>query len=528
MTRAADLQSAGQAGPAQTEDAASSIAAGGGTPPAPAPANTRAGGLAQRTPISKQDLLRLPQDRLEELHAGLKELERRQLYDRLASYAPYEKQKIFHAAGQGFGERAIIAANQVGKTMAAAAEAAMHATGRYPHWWEGRRWTRPTTGIAGSEDGKLQREGQVRLLMGAVGARGTGMIPEDAIVHAPAARGVPDSYDNVQVRHASGGISLIKFKTYDQGREAWQADTVDWVWMDEEPPMAVYSEALQRLVKLNGLMFCTFTPLKGVSLVVVRFTRAEDRLERFAITIGLEDVPEDIISADERARRLSATPAHERDARLRGLPMLGAGAVFPVEERLVRCDPFVIPRSWPRLGAMDFGWDHPFAAVEMAFDLDNDVDYVTRAYRVRHATPTIHVAAVQPWGRLRWAWPADGLQTQKDSGQPLAKQYQALGLDMIGEHAHFANGSVAVEAGLIGMLTRMETGRWKVFGSCDAWFEEFRSYHRKDGKVVKLMDDVISASRIGHMMKRYARVPPDQHERLITSGSTGLDDYDPF
>ncbi len=35
------------------------------------------------------------------------------------------------------------------------------------------------------------------------------------------------------------------------------------------------------------------------------------------------------------------------------------------------------------------------------------------------------------------------------------------------------------------MLTRMETGKFKVFRPLKDWFEESRMYHRKDGKVVK-------------------------------------------
>jgi hypothetical protein len=55
------------------------------------------------------------------------------------------------------------------------------------------------------------------------------------------------------------------------------------------------------------------------------------------------------------------------------------------------------------------------------------------------------------------------------------------------------------------MLQRMQTGRWKVFSICTEWFEEFRLYHRKDGRIVKERDDLISASRYALMMKRYAR-----------------------
>ena len=52
------------------------------------------------------------------------------------------------------------------------------------------------------------------------------------------------------------------------------------------------------------------------------------------------------------------------------------------------------------------------------------------------------------------------------------------------------------------MLTRMETGKFKVFSPLLDWFEEFRLYHRKDGKVVKEGDDLLAATRYGVMMLR--------------------------
>ena len=54
------------------------------------------------------------------------------------------------------------------------------------------------------------------------------------------------------------------------------------------------------------------------------------------------------------------------------------------------------------------------------------------------------------------------------------------------------------------MLDRMKTGRFKVFSHLNDWFEEFRLYHRKDGKVVKLGDDLLTATRYALMMLRYA------------------------
>jgi hypothetical protein len=48
----------------------------------------------------------------------------------------------------------------------------------------------------------------------------------------------------------------------------------------------------------------------------------------------------------------------------------------------------------------------------------------------------------------------------------------------------------------------METGRFRVFDDLNDWFEEFRLYHRKDGKVVKERDDLMSATRYGCCARR--------------------------
>jgi len=129
-----------------------------------------------------------------------------------------------------------------------------------------------------------------------------------------------------------------------------------------------------------------------------------------------------------------------------------------------------------------------------------------KSYRIREATPVVHAAALKPWGELQWAWPRDGRrETQEGAGIALAEQYRAQGLDMLFDHAQYPDGSVSVEAGLLDMLTRMEGGRFKVFRHLNDWFEEFRLYHRKDGRVVKERDDLMSATRYGVMSLRFAR-----------------------
>jgi phage terminase large subunit-like protein len=429
---------------------------------------------------------------------------RRVARNRLARYQPYPKQCAFHTAGAVHRERLLRAGNQLGKTTAGAAETAIHLTGRYPAWWQGRRFERPVIGWALSVTGEMTRDNAQRMLVGRAGALGTGMLPADAILSVRNARGVADLVDTVRVRHVSGGESQLAFKFYEKGRERLQGETLDFVWFDEEPPPEIYTEGLSRTNATGGLVWITFTPLLGMSEVVRRFL-IEPHADRHDTNMTIADATH--IAEPERARIVASYATHERAARVDGTPALGSGRVFALADEAVSIAPFELPHWFALLGGLDFGWEHPTAAVRLAWDRDADVIYVTHAYRQAHATPVLHAAALRPWGDLAWAWPHDGLQHSKDSGVQLAEQYRAQGLRLLSEHAQFADGSCGVEAGLIAMLDRLQTGRLKVFAHLAPWFEEFRLYHRKDGLVVKEADDLLCATRYALMMLRHAREP---------------------
>lgn len=409
---------------------------------------------------------------------------------RLELYTPYHKQQEFHALGASTRERLFMAGNQLGKSLSGAAEMAIHLTGRYPDWWDGRVFTKPPVAWASGVTGESVRDTVQRLLVGRPGQYGTGFIPADCIVGEPRrAMGVADLLDSVAVRHSSGGESRLYFKRYEQGREKWQGETLDIVWFDEEPPSDIYTEGLTRTNATGGMAYMTFTPLLGMSEVVTRFI-TEASPDRSVTNMTIDDV--DHYSDEEKRRIIESYPAHEREARAKGIPTLGSGRIFPVEEGAIKVAPFAIPAHWPRINGLDFGWDHPTAAVQLAWDRDADCIYVHKAHRMREATPVIHAATVKAWGAwVPTAWPHDGLQHDKGSGEQLAKQYASAGLLMLKDRATFEDGSNGVEAGLMDMLERMQTGRWKVFSNLDEWFQEFRLYHRKDGKVVKVMDDLM-------------------------------------
>lgn len=185
--------------------------------------------------------------------------------NKLACYRPYVKQREFHDAGATARERLLMAGNQLGKTLAGGFEAAMHASGRYPYWWHGKRFDRPTVAWVAGVTGESTRDSPQRVLLGRPGQYGTGAIPKEVLGEIKSARGVADLADTIEVRHVSGGVSRIGLKSYEKGREKWQGETLDWVWFDEEPPLDIYTEGLTRTNVAQGPVWLTFTPLLGMS-----------------------------------------------------------------------------------------------------------------------------------------------------------------------------------------------------------------------------------------------------------------------
>lgn len=401
-----------------------------------------------------------------------------------------------------------MAGNQLGKTMAAAMEVSYHMTGLYPDWWQGKRFTTPHIWWIGSETGELTRDGAQMKLLGQVGQFGTGSVPKDLIVGQPLmARGIPGAVEMFHVKHANGGISQGVFKAFADGREKWQAGTVHGIWHDEESPADVYDESVTRTNATDGIVMETLTPLKGMSEVVRRFYPVPNTEARGLVQMTIDDVTH--YSEAKKREIIEAYPPHEREARAKGIPMLGSGKIFPVPEEWIVIPAKPIPDHWKRIGGLDFGWDHPTAAVELSWDTEADCIYVTKEYRASRETPVIHAAAVKPWG-IVFAWPHDALQHDKGSGEQLASLYRKNGLKMLSERAQFPDDrGNGVEAGIAEMLERMQTGRWKVFDTCQMWLEEFRSYHRKDGKIIKEYEDIISASRYAMMCLRYGQSKRD-------------------
>jgi phage terminase large subunit-like protein len=455
-------------------------------------------------------------DQLDELNELLQELSDRKRYHKIDTFEPYPKQADFFALGATKRERLLRAGNQEGKTYAGAAETAYHLTGDYPKWWLGRRFTHPVTAWAAGESSVLVRDKPQAELCGKPGVEedfGTGFIPKEAFVGKPSlSRGVTDAYDTIQVRHKTNGVedgvSTLTFKSYEQGRTKFQSGTLDFAWCDEEPPDDIYSEILARITATNGMVFTTFTPLKGMSTVVSKFINdpSPDRSDTVMTIYDAKHIkPEDI------QKILAGYPAHQRDARAMGVPFMGSGRIFNHPDDMIAENPIPfdrIPREWVKLWGIDFGINHPFAGVLIAWDKDQDVIHVVSAFRMSDALVLQHADKIRSVAEnVPIAWPQDGTE-RRDDGKPLADHYKRRGLLMLPSHATFPDGSISTEAGILEMDDRMTSQRFKVFSTLmnSDWGQEFRDYHRdEDGKIDKRKDDIMSATRIAVMAKRFAK-----------------------
>ncbi len=210
---------------------------------------------------------------------ALQERAKRTWENRLAAFSPYSKQREFFAAGAEHRERLLMAGNQLGKTVAGGYEVALHLTGLYPDWWAGRRFDRPTRWWAASVTSEATRDNVQAKLIGPPEQEaewGTGFVPKARLLNVDRALGTKNLLDNATVRHVSGGVSTVGFKSYAQERQKWQGPTLDGVWFDEEPPLDLYMEGLTRTNAVpDSIVFLTFTPLLGMSEVVKMFLEAD-------------------------------------------------------------------------------------------------------------------------------------------------------------------------------------------------------------------------------------------------------------
>lgn len=378
-------------------------------------------------------------------------------------------------------------------------ESVVHATGLYPPWWEGRRWNRPVRGWLAGESARVVRDVLQYKLLGPLSDIGTGLLPQSTIKRATRLPALSDAVDTLTIRHVSGGDSSLGFKSYKEGEASFVGTEQDFILFDEEPSQRVYAEALTRVATGSGMVMLVFTPLEGLSDVVLSFlpdgampTAPDEVASKYVVMVSWDDVPH--LTREMKDILLASYPVHQRDSRSKGVPYLGDGAIYDqIDEASVLYDPFPLPPHWPRAFGLDVGWNQT-AAVWGAWDRDNDIVYLYREYYPSRLDPgtdstRVHGAAIKAAGSwIPGAVDPSSIGANIKDGTTIIQSYKDLGLDL--EPAENAR-----EAGIWACNQRYMDGRMKVSTALTNLRRERKLYHRKNGLVVKKMDHLMDAKR---------------------------------
>lgn len=457
-------------------------------------------------------------ENLRRFHEGLAHLKRLESCD-FYTYFPdtgphrrelYKRHMEFFESGAEFSQRLFCAANRIGKTKAGAFEVVCHLTGEYPHWWDGKRFTQPGEWWVCGKDWGTVRDIVQTALVGPVTTdgklQGGGMLPFDKIHHyTRRPHGLPGGLDTIWVKHKAGGYAVAQFKAYEQSRKSFEGTAKQGVWDDEEPPEDVYTEQLYRTATTGGIMLVTFTPLEGMSRVVMGFVQPDDdeaKKYKRLINAGWDDVPH--LDPAAKAALLATTPPFQRDARTKGIPQLGSGAVYGFPESELVIPTMAVPPHWVHCAGADAGGGaKPTAAAWLAADprVGGQVQ-VYDTYKRESPEVAIHLAAMKAKGDwIPFFMDAAALIVTEHDAEQLVNLYRRGGLNV-------ELPNKAVETGIQQVWELISAGRFKVQAHCVDWLKEFRMYQRdQHGRIVKRDDHLMDATRYG-VISGLARAKP--------------------
>lgn len=232
-------------------------------------------------------------------------------------------------------------------------------------------------------------------------------------------------------------------------------------------------------------------------------------------TCSWSEVPH--LSEAAKSELILSIPAYQRDARTKGIPVLGSGAIYGIAESDIVVPDQEIPNHWPRAYGLDCGWNRT-AVVWGALNRDTDTLYLYAEHYRGEAEPVIHAEAVKAKGKwIKGAIDPSSRGRGQTDGRALLGMYEDLGLNL-------TPADNSVETGIWEVLTRMTSGRLKVFRSLSNWLSEFRLYRRDEkGRVVKQMDHLMDATRYlvmeMHNILGTAPAPAKEKKQYATSFS---------
>lgn len=229
------------------------------------------------------------------LFLALTELKRRTdggVLDQLYPEAGPKRRELYwrhtrmFAKGAEHTERVCLGGNRIGKSLGIGGyELAVHLTGLYPRWWEGRRfegpimaWACGTKSVKTRDINQFQLLGKLRRTGAVTTATVGGLIPPRLIQRITRKSGVADAVDTAFIQHVDGHENRLMFKSYEEGRTAFEGEAAHFIWLDEEPTKPIYDECMMRLLTTDGSIIVTLTPVEGMTEVVMSLLEGSEFL----------------------------------------------------------------------------------------------------------------------------------------------------------------------------------------------------------------------------------------------------------
>jgi phage terminase large subunit-like protein len=463
----------------------------------------------------------------------------------------YPKQLQLMRAGRDHNLRAFIGGNGSGKSVWLSYESYVHLSGKYPKWWDGKKFRKPINAWLCGLDAKALRSGLQQILFGGIGDDdfGTGMIPREDMtddngkIQKWNLQGTANAIGQFRVKHFTDGIfdgwSTCEFMTYEQGWQSFQGPTKQWIGFDEEPEDGkIFAECIARLRGRDGdpmgHFLATFTPTAGFRDVYLSFVPNgeypanglhPDDPSKFTQRVGWKDSPH--LSEEWKAAAIAQwklTDPNNIMARTEGIAAMGSGRIYPVEEEYVTVETFKIPDHWRRAFGLDFASPNGFTAcVWIAEDPNTNIRYVYSEYKRSKAIDEIHIESIKEKGM----WipgacdPSSGI---RDNGTMRSDFYRSKGLDL-------TNGENAIIGGISSLLSQFETGSLKIMSHCTELLKEYRLY-RYDTKDINKpaknqQDHLLDALRyVDSLFEWIAKAHYDERDEMFRNKRTFKRDVD--
>ena len=462
---------------------------------------------------------------VERILAIEKEQKRRTANNFLAEYNSGEKKHLkqlaFHKCQKK--NRWVFGGNRSGKTECGAVETVYMARGNHPY----RKNRKNTFGWVVSVSTQVQRD--------VAQAKVVHYLDPAWIADITMLSGKKESpnfgvIDQIMVKNVFGGISVIGFKSCDQGREKFQGSSLDYVWFDEEPPRDVYEECRMRIIDKDGEIFGTMTPLKGLTFeyedIYLNPKNSPDIWCEFMEWADNPYLPESEIKA------LTETlSAEQLETRRYGRFKSDSGLVYPeFDENVHVIDPFNVPIDWYDTISIDPGLKNPLSCHWYAVDYDGTV-YVIAEHFEAEKTVDYHAERIKEISaRLGWGKDSSGrIRALIDSA---ANQKTLAAVKSVSELFYEQGISVNpnVNKDLFSGIARVKQylkpacGKPKlyIFRNCVNLIRELKSYRWADGDAPKKFDDHALDELRYYIMTKPESSAPKKEKSLIAKDKERL------